>query len=109
MSALEGSVSQKVKHSNEGHRLNQQLKTVNKPKAAKPEHQRITGQRQTGSGNGLRRTADSPRLSDKRLLQYEREGFLVTPQLLAADAVLGVREAVQQNVKSNKLAALKQR
>lgn len=49
------------------------------------------------------------KLSDRKLLQYERQGFLVTKQLLPVQQVQQVRECVQQVVQERRLEALKHR
>lgn len=51
----------------------------------------------------------APRLSDRQLLQFERQGFLVTKQLLQAEHVQQVRECVQQVTQERRLEALKHR
>lgn len=51
----------------------------------------------------------SGRLSDSQLLSYERNGYLVTRQLLPADETTALRDAVHACVASQRLAALRQR
>jgi hypothetical protein len=106
MSAVQGSAFKGVGRGTEGHSLKQQPKRV-KTKGVNSDSQHTRRQKQAGPVTT--RTSDVSKLSDRRLLQFEREGFLVTPQLIAPDVVLSVQKAVQQHVKGTKLAALKQR